>query len=256
MKGGPNRESDKEGKLQLAFLELKSVTKKFGGLVAVDALSLDVEKGERRGIIGPNGSGKTTVVNLLSGLERVDGGHVYFNGDRIDNKKPYEIARKGVGRTFQITKLFRNMTVLENVMIPGIAIGIFKENDKVRERAIEVLKFTELYGLKDEYARNLSGGQQKLLEISRVLMINPTLLLMDEPFAGVNPLLAGKIVNLINKMNEEGVTFIIISHEMPFIRACCKKITVLHNGRCICNGSMDEVASSSEVIDVYLGRCK
>ncbi|MFQ5712190.1 MAG: ABC transporter ATP-binding protein [Candidatus Geothermarchaeales archaeon] len=227
--------------------------KKFGELVAINNLDFKVEKREIRGLIGPNGSGKTTLLNMISGLYSLDGGNIYLNGERIDGLPPNIVAKRGVARTFQIRKLFRSMTVLENLLVPAIATGSHHDLIEAKEKALEVLEFLQIERLKDEYAKNLSGGQQQLLEIGRGLMMTPILFLMDEPFAGVNPVIKEQIMGSINRMNEEGVTFIVVSHEMPSVAYICKKVTVLDRGVKIAEGTMEEISEVPEVIEAYLG---
>jgi branched-chain amino acid transport system ATP-binding protein len=235
------------------LLELTDIVKTFGGIKAADRVSLQIEKGEIRGIIGPNGSGKTTLINLISGLYRPSGGAIYLAGSRIDGLQPNAIAHLGVMRTFQISRVFRDMTVLENMMVPALAQGAAM--GKARHRAEELLEFALLGPLKHEPTRVLSGGQIMLLQIVRGLMnTNLRLYLMDEPFAGVHASIKDLILETIQLMNrEKGITFLIVSHEMATIRSVCEQVTVLHEGRGICQGTMSEVANDPLVIDSYLG---
>ena len=239
----------------MPLLEAKAVTKKFGGVVAVDKATLTVEEGEIRGIIGPNGSGKTTLLNLISGIYRPDGGEIRLNGQRIDGLRPHEIAARGVARTFQIPRVFRNMTVLENMLVPAVSDALGERKEEAMERALKLLEFIGLDRLKDNPAKALSGGQMMLLQIARGLMLTPLkVYLMDEPFAGVNPVIKEEIVSLIRRMNsEERITFIIVSHEMPLIKGLCQKVTVMHAGQVIAEGSFEKVASDMKVIEAYLG---
>jgi branched-chain amino acid transport system ATP-binding protein len=242
-----------------ALLETRGLTKRFGGLTAVADLSVAVEAGEIRGLIGPNGSGKTTTINLLSGLYRADAGDIHLRGERIDRLRPHEITARGVARTFQIPKLFWNMTVLENVLLPA-----FAEHDRgqgrpmatVVARARWLLEFVTLDPLRHQLAKELSGGQGMLLQIARGLMVHPVhLCLMDEPFAGVHPTIKDTIMQTILTMNrEEGVTFLIVSHEMGTLRRLCRRVSVMHEGRLIAEGSLDEVANHAVVLEAYLGR--
>jgi branched-chain amino acid transport system ATP-binding protein len=240
-------------------LETKSLTKRFGGLVAVDDLSLTIRPGEVRGLIGPNGSGKTTTVNLLSGLYRADAGEVRLSGERIDRLRPHEITARGVARTFQTPKLFGSMTVLENVLLPALAEPR-REGQRpmaeIRARARRLLDFVTLDGHRHVSARELSGGQSMLLQIARGLMVHPIhLYLMDEPFAGVHPTIKDTIMETIFRMNrEEGVTFLIVSHEMATLRRLCRRVSVMHEGKLIAEGSFEEVANHSAVLEAYLGR--
>jgi branched-chain amino acid transport system ATP-binding protein len=240
------------------LLETRGLTKRFGGLTAVDGLSLNIRAGEIRGLIGPNGSGKTTTINLLSGLYRSDAGEVHLHGQRIDRLRPHEISARGVARTFHVPKLFWSMTVLENVLLPGLAEldrGAGRPMPAIVERARRLLQFVTLDPLRHSLARELSGGQGMLLQIARGLMLHPIhLFLMDEPFAGVHPTIKDTIMETILTMNrEEGVTFLIVSHEMGTLRRLCQQVTVMHDGRLIAEGSLEEVANHPTVLEAYLG---
>jgi len=235
------------------LLELKGVVKSFGGLKAADHVSFQVKEGEIRGLIGPNASGKTTIINLISGMYKVNEGVILFCGRRIDRMRPDLIASLGIMRTFQISRVFTDMTVLENMMVPALSQG--RSIPEAKRRAEELLEFALLEKLRDEPAGNLSGGQIMLLQIVRGFMNDRLrLYLMDEPFAGVHPSIKGTILNTINTMNrEKGMTFLVVSHEMATIRHLCHQITVLHEGRVISEGTMEEVANDPLVIDSYLG---
>ena len=241
------------------LLETRSLTKRFGGVVAVDELPLAVMPGEIRGLIGPNGSGKTTTVNLLSGLYRADAGEIRLRGERIDRLQPHEITARGVARTFQTPKLFGSMTVLENVLLPALA-GAGREGHRpmaeIRARARRLLDFVTLDGHRHASAKELSGGQSMLLQIARGLMVHPIhLFLMDEPFAGVHPTIKDTIIETILRMNrEEGVTFLIVSHEMATLRRLCRRVSVMHEGKLIAEGSFEEIANHAVVLEAYLGR--
>jgi branched-chain amino acid transport system ATP-binding protein len=241
-----------------SILQTRDLTKTFGGLTAVDRVSFDVKRGEIRGIIGPNGSGKTTMVNLISGLYRATAGEIRFMGEPIDGLPPNLRAMRGMVRTFQIPKLFRDMTVLENMLVPALAQaqrGDGEALDAVVARAEELLTFVNLLAAEQELARTLSGGQSMLLQIARGFMVRPLFLyLMDEPFAGVNPQIKSVIMESIQRINQEqGVTFLIVSHEMPTIRRLCSNVSVMHEGRLIAEGSVEEVANNPTVIEAYLG---
>jgi branched-chain amino acid transport system ATP-binding protein len=247
------------GVQQITLLETRGLTKRFGGLVAVDELALGVMAGEIRGLIGPNGSGKTTTVNLLSGLYRADAGEIRLRGERIDRLRPHEITARGVARTFQTPKLFGSMTVLENVLLPALAEPNREGQRRpaeIRARARRLLEFVTLDGHRHASARELSGGQSMLLQIARGLMVHPIhLFLMDEPFAGVHPTIKDTIMETILRMNrEEGVTFLIVSHEMATLRRLCRRVSVMHEGRLIAEGSFEEVANHAVVLEAYLGR--
>jgi len=241
------------GKKNNELLRTESLTKDFGKLRAVDNLSLTLEEGEIRGLIGPNGSGKTTFVNLITGIYRPTSGEIYCSGRRIDRLSADNITHEGIMRTFQIARLFGDMTVLENMLIPAFTQGTGKR--EASHLAKELLDFALLGKLSDEPAGNLSGGQTMLLQIVRGFMRQPLkLYLLDEPFAGVHPAIKDVIIETIQKMNrEEGVTFLVVSHELTTIRRLCSRISVLHGGRLISEGTMKEVANDPRVIDSYLG---
>jgi branched-chain amino acid transport system ATP-binding protein len=241
------------------LLETRGLTKRFGGLVAVNRLDLAIRGGEIRGLIGPNGSGKTTAVNVLSGLYRAEEGQVYLSGERLDRLRPHEVTARGVARTFQIPKLFGNMTVLENVLLPGLAAldrGVASPMAELVDRARRLLEFVTLDHLRRDPAKQLSGGQGMLLQIARALMVRPLhLVLMDEPFAGVHPTIRDIIMAAILRMNrEERVTFLIVSHEMAELRRLCSLVSVMHEGRLIAEGPLTEVANNALVLEAYLGR--
>jgi branched-chain amino acid transport system ATP-binding protein len=240
------------------LLEIENLTKHFGGLTAVNSLSISIEEGEIRGIIGPNGSGKTTLMNLISGIYKATSGKIYLNGSRIDHLKPNVRTAKGIIRTFQIPKVFRNMTVLENMLVPALSDSQgdrYKRHQEIVSEAKELLAFVELDHMRGQLAKNLSGGQNMLLQIARGFMVDPLrLYLMDEPFAGVNPKIKSVIMESIIQMNrEKGVTFIIVSHEMPSIRRLCDRVSMIHEGSCIAEGSLEEVANIPAVIEAYIG---
>ncbi len=241
---------DEKGK---PLLDVKDVVKTFGGLKAANHVSFQVMEGEIRGLIGPNASGKTTIINLISGMYSINDGAIFFSGNRIDRLRPDVIASIGIMRTFQISRVFRDMTVLENMMVPSLSQG--QTMLKARRRAKELLEFVLLETLMHEPARMLSGGQIMLLQIVRGFMNEHLrLYLMDEPFAGVHQSIKGTILRAISTMNQEnGVTFLIVSHEMTAIRNLCHQITVLHEGEVISQGTMEEVANDPLVIDSYLG---
>jgi len=235
------------------LLNIKNLVKDFGGLRAVNNVSLNIKEGEIQGLIGPNGSGKTTMINLIAGNYKIDKGAIYFSRERIDGLQPYVIASKGIMRTFQISRVFKDMTVLENMMIPALTQN--QSMIKAKALAEELLEFALLTRLKDEPAKNLSGGQNMLLQIVRGFMNkNIRLYLLDEPFAGVHQIIKGVILRTIKKMNEEkGITFIVVSHELTTIQYLCHQISVLHRGEIISQGTMEEVANDPSVIDAYLG---
>ena len=241
------------------LLETRGLTKRFGGLVAVDDLALAIRAGEIRGLIGPNGSGKTTTVNLLSGLYHADAGEIRLAGERIDRLRPHQITARGVARTFQTPKLFGSMTVMENVLLPALTELDRSEHrsiGEIRDRARRLLELVTLDGHRHAAARELSGGQGMLLQIARGLMVRPArLFLMDEPFAGVHPTIKDTIMETILRMNHaESVTFLIVSHEMGTLRRLCRRVSVMHEGKLIAEGTFEEVVNHAVVLEAYLGR--
>lgn len=233
-------------------LKIANLKKRFRGIEALKDISFDLNGNEIIGLIGPNGAGKTTFVNVLTGVYKPNGGSITLQGEHIEGLPTYIIVRKGIGRTFQVTRGFRLLSVLENLIVPGLAV-LDKSRKVVERKAKEVLGFLTLDQLKDEYAENLSGGQQKLLELGRVLMLDPDILLLDEPFAGVHPKLREKIYKYIREIHKSGKAFIIISHDMSSIFTLSERIIVFDEGKKIADGSPDEVRQSDAVVEAYLG---
>jgi ABC-type branched-subunit amino acid transport system ATPase component len=231
------------------ILRIEDVVKKFGEVVALDHCSFDIEAGSITGLIGPNGAGKTTLFNLITGVLQPDQGHIYLRGENITHKKPYEIARKGVGRTYQIIRIFPKMTLLENLIVVGSVKG-----RKVMERAMDLLHLVKLAEKKDDYASDLSFGQQKLLSLAQVLMLDAQLILLDEPAAGINPTLQNELMALIHQLNEEGKTFIIIEHDMNVIMGHCEKAIALNYGQKIAEGSCSAIQKDESLLEHYFGR--
>ena len=250
------------------ILQVNNLSKFFGGLAAVSNCSLKIKKGSITGIIGPNGSGKTTLFNLIAGNLESSKGTVLFNNENITNIPSYELFSKGVLRTFQIAHEFTNLTVLENLMmVPGNQSGenlvnalfkssiVKKEELKVKEKALEVIDFLNLKHLSNELAGNLSGGQKKLLELGRTMMVDAKLVLLDEVGAGVNRTLLKDIGSAILRLNKEkGYTFCMIEHDMEFISRLCNPVIVMAEGSVLFEGTSDEVKKNEQVIDSYLGR--
>lgn len=235
------------------LITVRDVVKRFGGIVALNGVSCAVRRGEVLGIIGPNGAGKTTLLNVVNGVYPPDRGEVYFQGRRLDGLPAYRVARLGVSRTFQISRIFRRMSVLENML--SSSIHTLGQTPQALKRAGELLAFVGLAGMKDHYAYELSGGQQKLLEFARALMPDPQLILMDEPFAGVHPTVKELLFNGVREMNQgQGKTFILISHDVKSIRDLCHRLVVLSFGEKLMEGPTEEVLSNPKVIDAYLGR--
>jgi ABC-type branched-subunit amino acid transport system ATPase component/ABC-type branched-subunit amino acid transport system permease subunit len=240
------------------LLEVKGVEKRFGGVRAVDGASFVVPEGSITALIGPNGSGKTTVFNLIGGTMAPQAGEVWFDGRRIDGKPPWQRAHLGLGRTFQITRLFREMTVLENVVAPlrGFHLGLLGANavsGREAERAEELLEFVGMRKYRDVPASALSYGQQKLVELAQILMLDPKLVMLDEPAGGINPTLIERIGEMIRELNSRGKTFLIVEHNMPFVLGICNPVLVLARGKAIARGTADEIQRDPEVLDAYLG---
>jgi ABC-type branched-subunit amino acid transport system ATPase component len=230
-------------------LEIENLRKHFGGVSAVDGVSLALEAGRIYGLIGPNGSGKTTLFNCITGVERRDAGRVAFNGERIDGLKPWVIAQKGIGRTFQVIRVFPELSALENLMV--VTHG---SRAAARARALELLTFVRLEGLRDEYAGNLSYGQQKLVEFVRVLMRDPSLILLDEPAAGVNRTLLNDLLDAVRRLRDRGKTILLVEHDMKVVMGLCETVFVLDHGEKIAEGPPGVIKTDERVIEAYFGR--
>ncbi len=252
------------------MLRARGVVKHFGGIRAVDGMSMEIHPGELVGLIGPNGAGKTTFFNVIAGDPKPDEGVIVFDGEEVQGLAPYKTARKGLVRTFQLTRTLARMTVLENAMlapkgqlgehvwapfVPFIARPrIQREEASIRDKAEELLAFFDLEHVMHDYAGALSGGQRKLLELARALMLEPKMLLLDEPMAGVNPSLAKRLMERIHEVREAmGVTILLIEHDMETVMTHCERVIVMAQGKKLAEGSPEEVREDERVIDAYLG---
>jgi len=236
----------------MAFLEVDQVHKYFGGIPALQGVSLKVEKGKIHGVIGPNGAGKTTMFNVINGVYTPNEGRVIFKDRKITGLKPNKIASLGIGRTFQVARVFNEMTLMENMMVPLIPRRVSKSKGK--KKASELLEMAELIHLKDQLGVEISGGQKKLLEFMRTMMADPEVILLDEPFAGINPALIERLIEITFELNQtRGKTFLLISHDIPSIMKLCKNLTVLSAGTTIAEGESEKIRHDPAVIDAYLG---
>jgi len=248
------------------MLTVENLAKEFDGLTAVNDLNFTVEPNTISGLIGPNGAGKTTTFNMIAGHLKPSGGKIYFDGKEITNLRPHQTFQLGIVRTFQIPRPFSGMTVLENLtMVPRNQIGekiwnnwlrnnsVEREEQQIREKANGLLEFLNLSDLQNEYSGNLSGGQLKLLELGRALMSDPKMILLDEPAAGVNPTLLEEIIDRIRDIHSQGVTFLIIEHNMELVMRLCSSILVMAEGDILMRGGPEEVRSDPRLIDAFLG---
>lgn len=244
-----------------ALLEVEGVSKAFGGLQALNVCSLSVEEGTVTGLIGPNGSGKTTLFNVMTGYEQVRQGTVRFKGATITNAPPDRVFKLGIGRTFQLTRIFARLTVLENMLVAtqhreGWLGSVFRTSASLgpeRQRAMALLEFVGIDWLASQPAGILSYGQRKLLELAYVLVADPDVLLLDEPAGGVNPSLINHLAEKIRDLNRQGKTFLVVEHNMEFVMGICDSLTVMHQGSAIMTGSPAEVRAHPKVLDAYLG---
>ena len=227
----------------------------FGGNQALDEVSFAMKKGQLIGLIGPNGSGKTTLLNATSGIYPLNSGAISFEGNRIEKEPPHRIARAGVARTFQIARIFPHMTTLENMLAPGFAVRDSGKEARVTliRRAKDYLDFLDIADFADEPAGDLSGGQHMLLQFARALMLKPRLMLLDEPFGGIHPLLIERILERIRDLRDQGIDFIVVSHDLPTIMGLATRIVVLANGKVIADGTPGEVRANPGVSEAYLG---
>lgn len=241
-----------------ALLELRSVTKTFGGLIAVNQASFAVESGTITALIGPNGAGKTTAFDTISGVVTPDAGSILYQGKQINGMMPHRVTAHGIGRTFQITRELGEMTVLENMVVPAANRGLRaligpRIDSSERDHAMEVLEFVGIHGLADEPAKRLSYGQRKLLELATILMTDPKLVLLDEPAGGVNPALLERIMDRIETLNAAGTTFLIVEHNMDVVMRLSHSIIVMAHGQVILQEAPEVVRQDQRVLEAYLG---
>ena len=248
------------------ILQVEDVVKRFGGLTAVDGASFAVDSASITGLIGPNGAGKSTLFDCITGMLAPDAGTIRLDGDEIQGRSPTQIARRGLGRTFQTPKIFRGMSVRENLSFaargqtgerplsalfrPG---RVEREETALDERVAETLGFLGLDDLADAYASGLSGGQRKLLALGRVLMLDPEIILLDEPVAGVNPSLTDDLLGRLHELNDRGRTILFVEHDVDLVMSHCDQVVVLHDGRTLASGPPSLVQADERVVDAYLG---
>jgi ABC-type branched-subunit amino acid transport system ATPase component len=235
-----------------AILSVRGVEKAFGGVRVLRGIDLDIPRGSIQGLIGPNGSGKSTFFDVLSGYQKPDTGSVAFNGQPVTGLEPHVVSRQGLIRTFQLTKVFMNLTVAENLLV--FANGkTHEEREAAGDRVIETLDFVHLIGLADQEASVLSYGQLKLLELAQALMQQPKLLMLDEPFAGVNPGLIDELVAHLETLRQRGITILLVEHNLPIVAGVCDRIAVLHQGVLAVNDDPQVVVNDRDVKEVFLG---
>jgi branched-chain amino acid transport system ATP-binding protein len=250
----------------MRLLEVRELTKTFGGLAAVSNLGFAMDEGECLGLIGPNGAGKTTCFNLISGFLQPTKGRIFFKGENITGLKPYVVVKRGLVRTFQLTTLFHNASVLDNVMVAfhrHAKIGFFdalfntskgqNREDQLHERAMEILDFMGLAPMKDELAINLPHGHQRSLGVAVALAVGPELMMLDEPVTGMNNEESLHMMSLIDRIRESGVTILLVEHDMKVVMGLCDRIVVINFGRKIAEGTPEEIRANPQVIEAYLG---
>jgi neutral amino acid transport system ATP-binding protein len=242
----------------MSMLEIQSVAKAYGGIQALSDCSLAVEKGRITGLIGPNGSGKTTLFNVITGYDHVDSGDIRFEGRSIKTWTPDRVFALGIGRTFQLTRIFPRLTVLENVHVAAPRQGLRGllsrwSSPREQRQALEILEFVGIAHLKDQAAESLSYGQKKLLEFAFILIAEPQMILLDEPAGGVNPTMINLLADRIRALNQRGVTFLVVEHNMEFVMRLCDTVAVLHRGTKIAEGTPAAVRANPAVLEAYLG---
>jgi branched-chain amino acid transport system ATP-binding protein len=242
----------------MALLQTQELSKSFGGIKAVNDCTFEVEEGSISALIGPNGAGKTTVFNLISGMLKPDSGSITFRGERIEGKQPHRVTRRGVSRTFQISRDLQEMTLLENLIVQSPTTSfadLFKGSmlEHERDHAMELLDFVGISHLAEEKSKNLSYGQKKLMEFAATLMTEPRLILLDEPAGGVNPALLDDIIERIQLLNKRGITFLIVEHNMDVVMNLCDPIIVMAYGTVLAKGAPQDIQNNEEVLEAYLG---
>jgi branched-chain amino acid transport system ATP-binding protein len=238
----------------MALLKVESITKRFGGLVAVRDLSLSVEKGEILGVIGPNGAGKTTAFNMISGYYKPTEGQVFFNGENITGLRPDQVCKKGLTRTFQVVKPFPQLSVLDNVMV-GAYIHT-NDNDEARQKSREILDFLGMGAMAEQLAGGLPIALRKRLEIAKALATEPQMLLLDEAMAGLRPKETDEVIELVRRVSQQGVALLLVEHVMRVIMSLADRIVVIHHGEKIAEGEPEVVVRDKTVVDAYLGEAE
>ena len=244
----------------MPLLEIRTLSKHFFRLRAVNEVSFGVEPGELLGLIGPNGSGKTTLFNCVTGILPVTGGQVYFKGEEITDSNPDAVYHRGIARTFQLIQLFPQMTVLDNMLMAGqerkgtmLSRLLHQDETEEKARALKLLGYLDLFDVKDGLAANLSYGEQKILDFGMALMSEPEVILLDEPMAGVNPTVIKRLLGYIQDLNKQGNTFVVIEHNMQVVMSLCQRIVVLSQGEKIAEGTPDQIQNNPLVMEAYFG---
>ncbi len=242
----------------MTLLEIRDLKKSFGGIKAVDGCSFDVAENTITALIGPNGAGKTTVFNMINGLHMPDSGAIRFKGRNIEKLEPHQITRRGISRTFQISRQLNELTVLENLVVQSPSSGLadlFKQSilGEERERGMELLEFVGIAELAGQPAAKLSYGQKKLMDLAAALMAKPSIILLDEPAGGINPALLDVIIDRVQKLREQGMTFLIVEHNMDVVMSICDPVVVMAYGKVLAEGSPTDIQANDNVLEAYLG---